>query len=586
MSKELIKAKSNLSKLAFENLQKWLLDEKYHEFKAQILNLIKNEDWDELEDAFFKILEFGTAGRRGKVGAGSNRINLVTISESVQALANYLKSLDINSPSVAIAWDVRNSSCELSKKCAEILAANNIEVFYFDTPRSTPELSFTVRNLKTSAGIVISASHNPPEDNGIKIYWNDGAQISAPHDKKLMKIAKDIEEFKTGNFDEFVKNGKIKILGEENDYFYIKANANLSLSKNRNAEIIFSPIHGTGTTNLLKTLQFVGFENIILVDDQMNFDGNFSTLQDRKPNPENLSANRMAILKLRKERADIALTTDPDADRICVMSLEKNGEVRSFSGNQTAILVTDYILSKKQKDRNKYAELYFGKREFICKSFVTTDVLNVLAKKYGVKIYDDLLVGFKFIGRKILQKETFGEKFIAGFEESLGGLIGLQTRDKDAATIGLMIAELASELKLKNQTLGEKLDEIYAENGYFVEKTESLEFSGAEGFAKMQEIMQKMRIGNENFGALKMRDFEDLTELDFSTNKKNNFKMLENGNAISFIFDSEDKRITIRPSGTEPKMKIYAQWRFENKQDCAKIENILSDFKEKILNEC
>ena len=586
MSKELIKAKSNLSKLAFENLQKWLLDEKYHEFKAQILNLIKNEDWDELEDAFFKILEFGTAGRRGKVGAGPNRINLVTISESAQALANYLKSLNINSPSVAIAWDVRNSSCELSKKCAEILAANNIKVFYFDTPHSTPELSFTVRNLKTSAGIVISASHNPPEDNGIKIYWNDGAQISAPHDKKLMKIAKNIEEFKTGDFDEFVKNGKIKILGEENDYFYIKANAKLSLSKNRNAKIIFSPIHGTGTTNLLKTLQFAGFENIILVDEQMNFDGNFSTLQDRKPNPENLSANRMAILKLRKERADIALTTDPDADRICVMSLEKNGEVRSFSGNQTAILVTDYILSKKQKDRNKYAELYFGKREFICKSFVTTDVLNVLAKKYGVKIYDDLLVGFKFIGRKILQKETFGEKFIAGFEESLGGLIGSQTRDKDAATIGLMIAELASELKLKNQTLGERLDEIYAENGYFAEKTESLEFSGAEGFTKMQEIMQKMRIGNKNFGALKMRDFEDLTELDFSTNEKNNFKMLENGNAVSFIFDSEDRRITIRPSGTEPKMKIYAQWRFENKQDCVKIENILSDFKEKILNEC
>ena len=586
MSEELIKAKSNLSKLAFENLQKWLLYEKYHEFKAQILNLIKNEDWDELEDAFFKILEFGTAGRRGKVGAGSNRINLVTISESVQALANYLKSLDINSPSVAIAWDVRNSSCELSKKCAEILAANNIEVFYFDTPRSTPELSFTVRNLKTSAGIVISASHNPPEDNGIKIYWNDGAQISAPHDKKLMKIAKDIEEFKTGNFDEFVKNGKIKILGEENDYFYIKANANLSLSKNRNAEIIFSPIHGTGTTNLLKTLQSVGFENIILVDDQMNFDGNFSTLQDRKPNPENLSANRMAILKLRKEQADIALTTDPDADRICVMSLEKNGEVRSFSGNQTAILVADYILSKKQKDRNKYAELYFGNRDFICKSFVTTDMLNVLAKKYGVKIYDDLLVGFKFIGKKILQKETLGEKFIAGFEESLGGLIGSQTRDKDAATIGLMIAELTSELKLENQTLGEKLDEIYAENGYFVEKTESLEFSGAEGFTKMQEIMQKMRIGNENFGALKMRDFENLIELDFSTNKKNSFKMLENGNAVSFIFDSEDRRITIRPSGTEPKMKFYAQWRFENKQDCVKIENILSDFKEKILDEC
>ena len=583
MREELVKAEGKISKNAFENLEKWLLNEKYQSFHKEILSLINDENWQELEDSFFKVLEFGTAGRRGKVGVGSNRINLITISESAQALADYLKELRIKNGSVVIGWDVRNSSSELSKRCAEILAANNIRVFYFDSPRSTPELSFTVRNLKASAGIVISASHNPPEDNGIKIYWSDGAQVSSPHDKNLIKIAQNVGDFTVGDFSDFVKNGNIEILGEKNDQNYIDVNVKLSLSKERNVRIIFSPIHGTGSTNLLETLKNAGFKNIEVVKEQMELDGSFSTLIDQKPNPENFSANRMAISRLKKSQADIALTTDPDADRICVMSLEKNGEVRVFSGNQTAILVADYILSKNQKLKNKYAELYFGRRDFICKSFVTTDMLNVLAEKYDVKIYDDLMVGFKFIGKKILQKESLGEKFLAGFEESLGGLVGDQTRDKDAATIGLMISELAAELKLKNQTLGEKLDQIYAKNGYFVEKTESVEFVGAEGFEKMQEIMRKIRSGNIDFGASRMRDFQNLIEKDFVKNSIQSFEMLEGGNAVSFEFGKKVKRITIRPSGTEPKMKIYTQWLFKKAEDRVEIEQILEEFKEKIL---
>lgn len=583
MCEELLKVEGKISKNAFENLKKWLLNEKYKSFHKEILSLINDENWQELEDSFFKVLEFGTAGRRGKVGVGSNRINLITISESAQALADYLKELKIKNRSVVIGWDVRNSSSELSKRCAEILAANDIRVFYFDSPRSTPELSFTVRDLKASAGIVISASHNPPEDNGIKIYWSDGAQVSSPHDKNLMKIAQNVGNFTVGDFSDFVKNGNIEILGEKNDQNYIDINVKLSLSKERNVRIIFSPIHGTGSTNLLKTLKNAGFKNIELVEEQMEFDGSFSTLIDRKPNPENFSANKLAILRLKKSQADIALTTDPDADRICVMSLEKNGEVRVFSGNQTAILVADYILSKNQKLKNKYAELYFGQRDFICKSFVTTDMLNVLAEKYDVKIYDDLMVGFKFISKKILQKESLGEKFLVGFEESLGGLVGDQTRDKDAATIGLMISELAAELKLKNQTLGEKLDQIYAKNGYFVEKTESVEFVGAEGFEKMQEIMRKIQSGDIDFGASRIRDFQNLIEKDFVKNSIQSFEMLEGGNAVSFEFGEKMKRITIRPSGTEPKMKIYTQWLFKKAEDRVEIEQILEEFKEKIL---
>lgn len=586
MNNELKNAENHLSKSAFENLKIWFFDERYKEFHTEIEKLIIDEKWKELEDSFFKVLEFGTAGRRGKVGVGPNRINLMTISESAQALAEYLKLKKEHNLSVAIGWDVRNSSKELSQRCAEVLAANQIKVFYFNSPRSTPELSFTVRELKASAGIVISASHNPPQDNGIKVYWNDGAQVSSPNDKNLMEIAQNIKDIKIGNFEDFKRSGEIQILNEEIDKKYISTNAKLSVGKNRNAKIVFSPIHGTGSTNLLQTLKFAGFKDIILVDEQMNFDGDFSTLPDKKPNPENLSASKMAIEKLKQTRADIALTTDPDADRICVMSLEKNGEVRSFSGNQSAILVADYLLSKIHNKINKYENLYFEDRRFICKSFVTTDALNALAKKYGIKIYDDLMVGFKFIGKKILQKESEGEIFIAGFEESLGGLVGDQTRDKDAATIGLIISELASDLQKENKTLGEKLDEIYSEIGFFTEKTESVEFSGSDGFNKMQEIMQRVKSGKETFGATKIKDFENLTETDVATGEKSKFNMLEGGNAVSFEFVKPENRITIRPSGTEPKIKIYAQWLFDKKEDCAKIEEVITDFKRRILNEC
>ena len=523
------------------------------------------------------MLEFGTAGRRGKVGAGSNRINEITIGESVQALADYLKmELGEEKLSVAIAWDVRNSSENLARFSAEVLAKNDIKVYFFDGFRSTPELSFAVRELGANAGIVISASHNPPEDNGIKIYWNDGAQISSPHDKNLMKIAQNVSKIERVDFEIALKSGKIEIIGADLDEKYLLANAENSVSSARDIKIVFSPIHGTGTTNLLLTLRRAGFGEISIVKEQFAADGNFSSVKNRKPNPENFIANEMAISQLRREKADIALTTDPDADRICVISREKNGSIRIFSGNETAILVADFLLAKSISRED------FGKI-FIAKSFVTTDALNALAKKYGAKIYDDFLVGFKFIGRKIREKQEFGEIFLAGFEESLGGLVGSQARDKDAATIGLAICELASELKLQGKTLGEKLEEIYAEIGFFVEKTDSLEFSGKLGFEKMREIMRDLRDGKIEVGASAMNDFLNLKRKNLETGEISKIEIMEDGDALSFEFGRKERRISIRPSGTEPKMKIYAQWLFERAEDRAEIGRILEEFKEKIL---
>ncbi len=571
------KAQQNLSPVAFENLKKWLKDEKYQEFRGEILELILRENWSELEDSFFKVLEFGTAGRRGKVGAGPNRLNRIAVAESAQALVDYLaensENLDF---SVVIAYDVRNSSWDFARTTAEVLAGNSVRVFMFDGARSTPELSFAVRELGANAGIVISASHNPPEDNGVKVYWSDGAQISSPHDKNLMRIAQNISKIESVDFEAALNSGKIEILDAGFDEKYFSAVLKNSVSGARGAEIVFSPIHGTGKINLLPVLRRAGFEKISIVDEQFEFDGNFSTVFEQKPNPENPRANEMAIAQLLTENADIALTTDPDADRICVISREKNGTARSFSGNETAILVADFLLAK-SVERDDFSKI------FIAKSFVTTDALNALAKKYGAKIYDDFLVGFKFIGRKIREKQEFGEIFLAGFEESLGGLVGSQARDKDAATIGLAICELASELKLQGKTLGEKLEEIYTEIGFFVEKTDSLEFSGKLGFEKMREIMRDLRDGKIEVGASAMNDFLNLKRKNLETGEISKIEIMEAGDALSFEFGRKERRISIRPSGTEPKMKIYAQWLFERAEDRAEIGRILEEFKEKIL---
>ncbi len=569
------RARDNLSESAFDNLCIWLTKSRYEEYWPEIQAMIAENEWSELEDSFFKILEFGTAGRRGKVGIGPNRINSITIRESAQALAEYLNSMKIINPSVAIGWDVRNSSRKLAKLCAEVFVANGIKVYFFDEARSTPELSFAVRALGADAGIVISASHNPPQDNGIKVYWRDGAQITSPYDKELIEVAKNIDEIQTEDFSSALKEGKIELIGKVIDQKYIQANVNLSLSDSRSAKIVFSPIHGTGWTNLLKTLLTAGFDQISVVKDQMIIDGNFSTLPDRKPNPENLSANLMVINQLKQEGADIGFTTDPDADRIRVMSLEKNGEVRIFSGNEVAVLVANYLFSKLGSDQLKDG--------FICKSFVTTDALNALARKYNVKIYDNLPVGFKFIGKIIRKKEIGGEKFLAGFEESLGGLVGSQTRDKDAATIGLAIAELASELKYCGKTLGDKLDEIYNEVGFFTEKTDTIQLAGVSGFKRMNDLMTSLRSGKIETSADFMNDYLLLERHNLKTGEKTKIDFLEASNALSFEFGEHEKRITIRPSGTEPKIKIYAQWKFERAEDCKNIERILNKFKEKIL---
>lgn len=562
--------KDKLSKAAIVNINKWLSEPKYVEYKPELESLVEAGDWKALEDAFFKVIEFGTGGRRGTTGVGSNRINKVTIGESAQALCEHALSFDkgAGAKGIVIACDTRLSSPELSRYTAQVIAANGFKAYIFDSFRSTPELSFAVRELGCAAGIVISASHNPPADNGFKAYWSDGGQVVPPHDQGILDKASQIKEIKVLEYDEAVESGQIVIIGQDIDSKYIAALSNEAMSDNRDVSIVYSPLHGAGLTNVLPALQAVGFESISTVKDQMVPDGNFPTVANGKPNPEERAANDRAVAQLMSEAADIAITNDPDADRIGVV-VRQGDEPIYLNGNQSAVLATDYVLSKlKQRDE-------LTSSHYIAKTIVTTDMLKALADNYGVKLYTNMLIGFKYIGELILKKEGTGEIFVIGSEESYGLLKGTYARDKDGAVGALVLAEYAAELKSSGRTLYDRLLELYAKYGLYTERLDMMVCPGADGFNQMQSIMDWLRntppekIGKQRVTAV--QDYKSLKRKTMPNNQSSSIDCLS-GNVIVLEFGDSRKRITIRPSGTEPKLKFYTQW-FESPDDGRSLQD-------------
>ncbi len=550
---------SHLSKDAAKNISDWLSKSKFAEYKADLEDMIEAERWNDLEDAFFKVIEFGTGGRRGATGVGSNRINRVTIGESTQALCLYAQDADPNAKQkgVVIACDTRLSSPELSKYAACVAAANGYKTYIFDSFRATPELSFAVRHLNAAIGIVISASHNPPIDNGFKAYWSDGAQLVAPHDKGVLDVASGIEMIDSlQSFDEAVANGAITVIGSELDNEYIAAVAHQSEGQHREIKIAYSPLHGAGQTNVLPSLKKAGFEDIILVQDQMIPDGNFPTIENGKANPEEKSANDRVVALMLAEDADIAITNDPDADRIGAI-VRKNDQAVYLTGNQTAVLATDYALKKKHERGDLSSDHY------IAKTIVTTDMMERLADHYGVKCYGNMLIGFKYIGELIRKKENTEEIFVIGGEESFGLLKGDYARDKDGATGALPLAEYAAELKAEGKTLWDKMLELYEEHGLYVERLDTMTCPGAEGFAEMQQIMASLRekpiLSVDGQDVTAIYDYANLTRKDVATGEETKIDCI-NGNVFVLEFGDKRRRITIRPSGTEPKLKFYNQW--------------------------
>lgn len=550
--------RKHLSDTAAANITKWLNEPKYAEFKAELEHMIANEQWQELDDAFFKTIEFGTGGIRGTTGLGSNRISKVTIGEATQALTMYIKDIDplAAKRGIVIACDTRLTSEAFSRHAAEVCAGNGVKALVFEHFRSTPELSFAVRHLDAAAGIVISASHNPPNDNGFKAYLADGGQLVPPHDKGVITRVQEVETINLLDFETARDRGLIEVIGESVDSAYISAVLNESLSGIRDLNIVYSPLHGAGMTSTLKVLENAGFE-VLQVEDQMIPDGNFPTIEGGKANPEEKSANDRAVAKMLAEGADIAITNDPDADRIGVVVREGSQPIY-LTGNQSAVLATEFSL------RKLYEAGELSQYHYIAKTIVTSDMMKAVADRYGVKTYGDMLVGFKYIGELLLQKDSTKEIFVIGGEESYGLLKGDYTRDKDGAVGALVLAEYAAELKQEGKTLHDRLIELYSEYGLYRERLDTIVSPGAEGFKQIQKSMERLRTNTPSriagYNVTAIADYQILKKTEISSGTQSPLACQVGADVVVLEFGDERRRITVRPSGTEPKLKFYVQW--------------------------
>ncbi len=542
----------SISPEIIERAKVWLSDKYDAETRSKVQELIDNNP-EELLESFYKNLEFGTGGLRGIMGIGTNRMNTYTVAMATQGFANYIKLMlpNIEQPQIAIAYDCRNNSQEFAKTAAEVMSANGIKVFIFNSLRPTPELSFAIRELKCQAGIVITASHNPKEYNGYKAYWEDGGQLVSPHDKNVIGEVEKITDFSMVNFN--ANNDLIEYLDEKFDEIYIDKILGLSLSpksieNKQDLVFVYTPIHGTGGQIIPKLFSKAGFKNVHCVEEQMIVDGNFPTVVS--PNPEEKAALTLAIEKAKKVNADVVLATDPDADRVGIAVKDENGEFVLLNGNQTAALLTYYLLTR----WNELGKLT-GK-EYIVKTIVTTELLFDMANKYNVEKFD-VLTGFKFIADKILNNPEM--TFIGGGEESYGFLIGDFVRDKDANSACFMIAEIAAWAAEQNKTLYQILKEIYKEFGFYKEGLLSLTKKGISGSEEIKNMMYRFRndAPKEILGSkiVEIKDYKTSICKDVVSGTETVID-LPKSDVLQF-FTEDGTKISIRPSGTEPKIKFY-----------------------------
>ena len=533
-----------------EKAKLWLTDSFDQETQNTIQNWIDTNS-DELEDSFYKELEFGTGGMRGIMGVGTNRLNKYTLGQATQGLANYLHQQFQNQEiKVAIAYDVRHNSKEFGKMCADVLTANGIKVLLFKQHRPTPELSFTVRDKKCNAGIVLTASHNPPEYNGYKVYWNDGAQIVPPQDGAIIKEVYDVK------FDQIKFNGNddlIEWIGEEQDQVYIDACMKNSLYQNigrDNLNIVFTSIHGTTYTTVPQALEKAGFKKVDLVREQMIPSGNFPTVAS--PNPEEPAALEMALDLARITNGDIVIGTDPDGDRLGIAVRNLEGELQLLNGNQCNTILTYYIL-----DQWKKAGKITGK-EFIGSTIVTSDIFYDLAKKFGVDCKVGL-TGFKWIGKMIRDFEG-QEKFICGGEESFGFMTGDFVRDKDSCGSILLACEIAAVCKAEGKTMYQYMIEIYEDLGMYYEGLVNVVKKGRTGAEEISQMMMDFRNNpvKELAGSkvTEIKDFQEQTSLNLIDNQKSIMDEIPKSNVLSY-YTEDGTKVCIRPSGTEPKIKFY-----------------------------
>mgnify|MGYP001135248983 FL=1 len=562
--------------------QRWL-DNADAETVAE-LNGIKDDE-KEIEERFYKNLEFGTAGLRGIIGAGANRMNSYVVGQATQGLANQLIKTNPAGMelSVAIAYDSRIKSDEFARTSAAILAANGIKVYLFEELKPVPELSFTVRYKKATAGIVITASHNPAKYNGYKVYGADGAQLNPELAAVVLEEIEKTDIFtgvKTCDFDKAVAEGAIVMIGDEVEEAYLDCvqsqciNPELVREKGDTLKFVYTPFHGTGNKPVRKILKRIGFDNVIVVKEQEMPDGRFPTV--KSPNPENKEGFKLAIGYAKECGADLIIGTDPDADRVGIIVKNKEGEYVNFTGNQVGALLSEYILSS-LKERGE-----LPKDGYIVKTIVTTNLVKAICAAYGVEM-KEVLTGFKFIGEKIKESEQTGVgTYLFGFEESYGYLKGTYARDKDAVVATMLIAEMTLYYREKGITLSEQMENIYKKYGYYVEYVESVVMEGMDGSAKISGIMGNLRRNTPQSVAGKkvvaVRDYETSVRTEIESGKAEKI-LLPKSNVI-YLELEDGNNFVVRPSGTEPKIKLYCLMRGGNKAEAeALVEAVKADIK-------
>ena len=545
-----------ISAVTHANATRWLTAPEYAAFLPEIATTIERAAWSELEAAFWEVIPFGTGGRRGVMAAyGTATINRRTIAESAQGLAEYTRHVTGQKrPRAVVARDTRLRSGEFSRLTATTLVANGFEVFLFEGPRSTPELSFAVRHLKCDAGVMISASHNPPADNGFKAYWSHGGQVLPPHDAGIIHAVQHVTDIRSISIEEAFHAERLTIVGKEVDDAYLDAVAVLSLSKARGVRVLFTPLHGVGESNVYQVLLKAGFLNVDVFGPQRQADPGFSNVPDQLPNPERPAVFGPAIAAASAE-TDLILASDPDADRLGVAVRKRDGGWNCLNGNEVAVLLADYVLRKRTENHTLSPEHY------LVETFVTTPLLGRIAAAFGVRMVDDLPVGFKYIGQVV--EERGSERFVLACEESLGYLAGGYARDKDAAVAALFISELAAELKLAGLTLCDQLDQLALKHGLHWETLHTATCRGASGQEQIAAIMLRLRVSPPvTLGEITLSsvaDYQRHEVRDLPGNQHVVELPQPSGNFLRLIgaVHGFDVTVTIRPSGTEPKLKFY-----------------------------
>ena len=556
-----------------EEYKKWCESPEFdEETKKEILSI--KDDEKEIEDRFYKELEFGTAGLRGVIGAGTNRMNKYTVGRATQGLANYILEQGTQDKGVAISYDSRRMSKEFSLLTALILNANGIKTYLFENLRPVPELSFTVRKLKCTAGVMITASHNPPKYNGYKVYWDDGAQIVEPRDKEIIAKVRAVESFseiKEISKEEAIEKGLFNVIGTEMDDEYISVlkskilNPEIVKEQGKKLKVVYTPLHGTGNTIAGRLFKEIGMENVYVVPEQKDPDGEFPTVS--YPNPEDKAAFKLALELAKKEDADVVLATDPDADRLGIFAKDaKTGEYMEYTGNMSALLIAEYRIEQ-MKEKGILPE-----DGMFITTIVSSDLAKAIAKYYNLECVE-VLTGFKNIGRIMRQEEEKnGMKYVFGFEESYGCLIGDYARDKDGIAAVMALCEAACYYASKGKTLWDAMEDIYKKYGYYKEAQVSIVMEGAEGAEKIQEMMTNMRkTPVEKIGEYKVLTFKDVEKdyvKDMVTGEESKTG-LPKSNVLYYALE-DNNWCCVRPSGTEPKIKLYMGVKGTSDEDAAK----------------